>query len=389
MTGIVFDSSLFMPANTPSPKKKPLLSRKAKRIVFFFGLLLALPVVIAGALTPQNLHQEAATDNEKPNILLIQVDNQRADTLSLMQSVKSRLQTRGMTFTQAVALKPWHESSLSAVLDQSGYTTKTVGPASVAEVGKQAAALIRSTHRPYLLNVRFTAMAEDAAQGACDRTVSAGNPAVNEANVSDKPRAVRLLPTLSPQQLKMLQTSESEHLCQLQAIDQAVAAILDTLGEEQQQTIIVYTAQAGYAWGEHRLRGAACAYDACRHVPLVLSYPAMFRTALTSRQLVQPADLTATLLQLVGRSDAFPARSVSLVPLFTRPEVPVHQAIAFTATDPAAIVGVRTKEFLYLEYADGEKEFYDLVADPLELTNQIQNTAYASAITTLAAEVKH
>ena len=44
---------------------------------------------------------------------------------------------------------------------------------------------------------------------------------------------------------------------------------------------------------------------------------------------------------------------------------------------------VRTSRYLYVEYATGEKELYDLKADPYELTN-----IYASASPTLLRNLK-
>src|SRR5688500_18057510 len=87
-------------------RKKSRLSGKAKKIVMFFGLLLALPVVLAGALTPQNLRQNAQTVSEKPNIIVIMTDDQRADTLSYMPIVTSRLINTGITFTNSYATTP-------------------------------------------------------------------------------------------------------------------------------------------------------------------------------------------------------------------------------------------------------------------------------------------
>ena len=37
--------------------------------------------------------------------------------------------------------------------------------------------------------------------------------------------------------------------------------------------------------------------------------------------------------------------------------------------DPTTYEALRTYRYLYVEYADGEREFYDLVSDPFELNN--------------------
>ena len=49
---------------------------------------------------------------------------------------------------------------------------------------------------------------------------------------------------------------------------------------------------------------------------------------------------------------------------------------------------IRTPRFLYAEYADGEKELYDLSRDPDELTSLQDDPAYASWQADLARRLK-
>ncbi|HXO21586.1 MAG TPA: hypothetical protein VOA87_16875, partial [Thermoanaerobaculia bacterium] len=46
------------------------------------------------------------------------------------------------------------------------------------------------------------------------------------------------------------------------------------------------------------------------------------------------------------------------------------QALAGRAAWPVPLAGLRTRDYKYVEYANGEREYYDLKADPYELANQ-------------------
>lgn len=49
---------------------------------------------------------------------------------------------------------------------------------------------------------------------------------------------------------------------------------------------------------------------------------------------------------------------------------------------------MRTEEFAYIELGTGERELYDLRVDPLELTNVIDDPAYASDVERLSAQLE-
>jgi hypothetical protein len=45
----------------------------------------------------------------------------------------------------------------------------------------------------------------------------------------------------------------------------------------------------------------------------------------------------------------------------------------FAEVDGGAFRGIRGEDFVYVEYANGELEYYDLVADPYQLENMVSD----------------
>jgi arylsulfatase A-like enzyme len=139
--------------------------------------------------------------------------------------------------------------------------------------------------------------------------------------------------------------------------------------------------------GEHRLLpGKMTAYDTDIHVPLIVTGPGV-PAGLKVDEIVENVDLCPTFAEL-GRAVA-PANidGRSLVPLLRGEKVAGWRAVALVEhrgphddpTDPDAPAArsgnpttyeaIRALTSVYVEYADGEKEYHDLAADPYELRN--------------------
>jgi hypothetical protein len=79
-------------------------------------------------------------------------------------------------------------------------------------------------------------------------------PSFNEADVSDKPRFVRMQPRLSSDAISDLRRIQNCRLASLLAVDRGVGRIVNALAEEHQlaNTAIFYTSDNGFLLGEHR-----------------------------------------------------------------------------------------------------------------------------------------
>jgi len=217
----------------------------------------------------------------------------------------------------------------------------------------------------------------------------------NEADVSDKPEWVRNKPRLSSSQISELTQFYRKRLRALQSLDEMVERLVDALGAtgELSNTYIVHTSDNGIYLGEHRLTAKGAAYNASPRVPLVIRGPGVPR-GVTRSQLPLNNDLAPTFASWAGVRPPGFVDGRSLAPLLTS-SPPATWRTAFLVEhrrtpEEFAYVraipnysAVRTARYNYVEYGTGEKELYDLDADPTELNN-----IYSSAPQTLRSDLK-
>jgi N-acetylglucosamine-6-sulfatase len=207
-----------------------------------------------------------------------------------------------------------------------------------------------------------------------------------------------VLPTRAPQWLRAHRPLAARRIARIdavfrrraqsvEAVDQMIGTIEAALQADgiAQNTYVVFSSDNGLHTGEYRLMpGKLTAFDTDIHVPLIVTGPGVPEGA-TADQMVENIDLAKTFAALAGTT--LPGDGFSLVPLLAgvaptrwRNAVLVehrgsHQSVLdpdfqqSASGSPTTYEAMRSRAFLYVEYADGEREFYDLRADPFELHN--------------------
>ena len=220
--------------------------------------------------------------------------------------------------------------------------------------------------------------------------------AFNEADVSDKPSIIRELPKLTPEQIEWIEDHYRSRLRALQGVDDLVESIVNALEEtgELDNTYIVYTSDNGWHMGEHRqLYGKTTAYEEDIRVPFVMRGPGVPRGIRLS-PLVLNNDLAPTFAAIGGVNPPSFVDGRSFLPLLTDPEQPWRQSFlierrqreSFELVGPASFYALRTFDWTYVEYANGERELYDLRTDPDQRTN-LASTADSVLITQLSSRL--
>ncbi|HVK07645.1 MAG TPA: sulfatase, partial [Gemmataceae bacterium] len=205
-------------------------------------------------------------------------------------------------------------------------------------------------------------------------------PSFNEADVSDKPPAVRNQPLLTDAQVADIDYEYQTRLESLQAMDEGIGRIIDTLAArgELDNTYVVFTSDNGYHLGQHRfLNGKFQVYEEDIRVPLIIRGPGV-RAGATVEQMAVNIDLAPTMARW-GR--ATPDRVMdgqSLTPLLGQDAetqswrkdflVELYRHLP-PAQNGDVIKALRTEYEVYVEYRSGPRELYDLRTDPDQLHN--------------------
>ena len=213
----------------------------------------------------------------------------------------------------------------------------------------------------------------------------------NEADVSDKPAGIRSRPLLGAQQIANVTENYRQRLESLLAVDEAVAAMVTALREtgELDRTLIVFTADNGFFHGEHRVpSGKVLLYEPSIRVPLIIRGPGI-PPGQHVTELAANVDLAPTIVAATGAPALRVMDGRSLLPLAKDPGRRTGRDILIErgpgGNNQQIFTALRTTRYLYAEYSNGDRELYDLAADPHQLTSLHAQPAF-QALRTLLAE---
>jgi len=230
-------------------------------------------------------------------------------------------------------------------------------------------------------------------------------PSFNEEAVSDKPEWVRNNPPVDLGEIAPMQDLYRKRLQSMLAVDDMVGRLVDALNERGQldNTYVFFTSDNGWHAGEHRLSaGKWTAYEEDVRVPLIVRGPGV-PAGRTLEHLVLNNDLAPTFAEIAGAGEATPpfVDGRSLRPLLGDDPLPTDdwrsaflveaatELLGPTAVPPLSgdplpedwrhapredwgrpgLEAVRSKDHLYVEYGNDERELYDLREDPYQLDN--------------------
>jgi arylsulfatase A-like enzyme len=215
----------------------------------------------------------------------------------------------------------------------------------------------------------------------------------NEADVSDKPQAIRRRPLLNTRQIAAIQENWQQRRETLMSVDEAVASIVETLRQtgELDNTLILFTSDNGFFHGEHRVSsGKVLWYEPSIHLPLLLRWTGnkSLPRGVRRSQLTMNVDDAETILDATGVRAGRTEDGVSLLPFWRDAGKEIGRDLLIDNSPGAGhFDGIRTPHYKYAEYANGDRELYDLRKDPEELQSQHANPAYDALKASLAARL--
>jgi arylsulfatase A-like enzyme len=208
-------------------------------------------------------------------------------------------------------------------------------------------------------------------------------PSLNEADVSDKPAAIRNRPLINANRLNAIRENYQQRLESLLAVDEAVRDLLSALDAARVlgRTYVIFTADNGFFHGEHRVQsGKVLVYEPSVRVPLILRGPGVPRGARRTN-LAANVDLAATILDAARARPGRRLDGRSLLPFARDGLRRSGRDILLETTTYSAI---RTPRHVFVQHSTGEQELYDLVTDPHQLTSLHADARYAALKTELA-----
>jgi arylsulfatase len=167
---------------------------------------------------------------------------------------------------------------------------------------------------------------------------------------------------------------------QIDLIDEQIGRILDLLEETGQRnnTVIIFTSDHGNSVGDHGLVNKGCRfYEGLTRVPLIVTWPGVFKPNLRSDALVELTDIVPTLLELTGLPISEDIVGKSLVPILMGEASPdehrefVRSVFYRVLEGPQSYATmIRNREYKLVNYhGHGLGELFDLVDDPWEFNN--------------------
>ncbi|MFN0100261.1 MAG: sulfatase-like hydrolase/transferase [Gemmatimonadaceae bacterium] len=212
-------------------------------------------------------------------------------------------------------------------------------------------------------------------------------------------RRIAGLPPLSP----ATGTSDRDIRARLEmllGVDESLGRVIAALeaAGTLDNTIIVFTSDHGYFYGEHGLdQERRLAYEETARIPLIIRYPRLARAGATPAQLVQTIDFASTVLAMAGVRDTVSRQGVSFVPVLDgsatswRSSVflEYYTDIVFPRTLTMGYDAVRTERYTYIVYREltGMDELYDLEKDPYQMDNLIGTARGDSLLPSVRAEL--
>lgn len=205
------------------------------------------------------------------------------------------------------------------------------------------------------------------------------NPAVRESDRSDKPPYVR---REKPARIAGIETTHRRVLRTLMSVDDLAARIFRTLAatDELDHTLAFFLSDNGFLWGEHGLKAKTHAYEPSIRIPFYMRWPGNVHPGSVDERFVANIDIAPTILAAVGvpQDPATPMDGRSLLdPAWTRDRI-LTEFWRLQHVETPSWASLRTAAYHYVEYYRPDwtvafREYYDLTADPWELTNLLHD----------------
>ena len=185
------------------------------------------------------------------------------------------------------------------------------------------------------------------------------------------------------------------------AVDEGLGRIVEALDTHGilDETFVLFTSDNGFFYGEHGLSlERRMPYEESIRTPLLVRYPALAQAGAQIDELVASVDIAPTVLDIAGAPIGDHIQGRSFTTLLEGNSTDWRESLLiefYTYENPFPWLvdmdykAIRTDRFKYvhwMQYPD-EGELYDLVEDPYEMRNLIDEPGMANVVSDLRAEM--
>ena len=167
----------------------------------------------------------------------------------------------------------------------------------------------------------------------------------------------------------------------MRTVDDSVGRIVATLEEEGmlESTMIIFTSDNGFQFGEHGLIDKRTMYEASIKIPLIVHCPELLEGGQMREQMVLSVDLFPTLMDAAGIPIPESVQGQSYYPILTNADAKGRDAFVYnyfwesSFPQTPTVIGVRTDRYKLMRFHGvyDRDELYDIKADPDEMNNLI------------------
>ncbi len=185
---------------------------------------------------------------------------------------------------------------------------------------------------------------------------------------------------------RSLHDFQRDYYAALSAVDDSVGALLQWIDAAalQRDTVVIFTSDNGFMFGEHGLIDKRAAYEASMRVPLMIHSPRRFGPGRAIDAIARNIDLAPTILELAGLPAPAHYDGRSVLPAAggdgaaEAGEVVYEYYWEFNYPQTPSTFALRTSRYKYIQYHGvwDTEELFDLQNDPAELHNLIQEPAH-------------
>ena len=184
------------------------------------------------------------------------------------------------------------------------------------------------------------------------------------------------------------------------AVDESLGKVIEALEKigELENTVIIYSSDNGYFMGEHTFKDKRLAYENSIRVPMIIRFPRLIKESTEIDEQCLNIDLAPTILELAGIDKPNYMQGESMLDIITGKknskwrksilfEYYVDDAWPYAGPDQLA---VRTNQFKLVDnFLENDiDELYDLINDPGEMNNLINDEEYETIELELRNESK-